>query len=393
MNDKNRFHDDTLCQSENGVDSKGFESLSTPVYRASTLIFPTVKAYQKRRENLYDGYSYGHYGTPTTKELEQKITTLEQGARTVLTPSGMSAIALISLVCAKPGQKILFPDTVYDTARTFAEKFLAEFGIRSHFYDPSVGERIAELIDANVALIWVESPGSFTLEIQDLPAIASSARRYGVKIAADNTWATPLRCRPLELGADFSVNSLSKYFSGHSDVVMGSISVRDDDLYKKLKDYCRYLGYGVHADAASLVLRGIKTMAVRVDRSEATATMLAEMVSQWDCVDKVYYPPFATTPGHALWRRDFKGATGLFSFVLNPDSADRLDEGIEAMRHIKIGSSWGGTQSVVAVPNQFPARENGRPEPGWPIIRLSVGLESCDDLRDDLERARTIWTK
>jgi cystathionine beta-lyase len=258
------MRDPTLCVAPSDGPSTAFESLAVPVHRASTVVFPTVAAYQGRRDEIYDGFSYGLYGTPTSRELEVRLSRLEGAARTLVLPSGFAAIALTTLAAVAAGRRVLFPDSIYDTVRPFAEQFLAGLGIRSGYYDPLIGGEIAAILTADDALVWVESPGSMTMEVQDVPAIAAAAHAVGAKVAADNTWATPLRFKALGHGVDFSVCALSKYVAGHSDVMMGSVSVADVALYRRLKDFSRYLGYGVSADESSLVLRGLETLAIRM---------------------------------------------------------------------------------------------------------------------------------
>ncbi|MDO9489791.1 MAG: cystathionine beta-lyase [Sphingomonadaceae bacterium] len=381
------MHDDTLCLPIRRSSPDSFQSLSVPVHRASTITFPTVEAYQNRRDEIYDGYSYGLYGTPTSRALESRIAELEQAARTLVLPSGFAAIAVTTLASAQTGQRVLFPDNCYDTIRPFAANFLSGLGIEATFYDPSLGADIASLLDDRVALIWVESPGSITLEVQDIPSIVRVAHARGIRVAADNAWATPLRFRPLAHGCDFSIYPLSKYLSGHSDVVMGSVSVSDIALYRRLKDYSRYLGLGASADDASLVLRGIETLAVRLDRSEASALTLAGWLQDRPSVRAVRHPGLPQTPGHAFWRRDFSGSSGVFSLFLDPGVRGELAAAIESLELFAIGASWGGTRSVVAVLNQAPPRTVGALDHDGPIVRLSVGIEHVDDLRADLERA------
>lgn len=384
------MHDDTLCLPMGRATREGFDSLTEPVFRASTIVFPTVDAYQQRREQVYDGYSYGLYGTPTSRSLELRISELEHAERTLVLPSGFAGIAVVTLACAVSGQRVLFPDNCYDTVRPFAVQFLAGLGIESTFYDPAIGAGIDALIGDDVALVWVESPGSMTLEVQDVPAIAAAARARGVKVAADNAWATPLRFRPLEHGCDFSLYPLSKYLGGHSDIIMGSVAVKDVALYRRLKDFSRYLGMGVSADDSSLALRGIETLAVRLDRSEATGLELARAAGAHPSVVEVRHPALPTSPGHALWKRDFTGATGVFTLFLDPRVRPRLAAAIEDMRLFAIGASWGATRSIVAVLDTPPHR-SVRPTPhDGPLIRLSVGLEHVDDLRADLDRALTM---
>ena len=381
------MHDDTLCLPLRRAPEDGFDSLGIPIHRASTITFPTVESYQKRREAIYDGYSYGLYGTPTSRALEIRIAELERASRALVVPSGFAAIALTTLAAAQSGQCVLFPDNCYDTVRPFAINFLGGLGIRSAFYDPALGSNIAGMLNDEVSLVWVESPGSVTLEVQDVPAIAAAAHARGIKVAADNAWATPLRFRPLDHGCDLSIIPLSKYLNGHSDVVMGAIAVRDVALYRRLKDVSRYLGLGASSDDASLVLRGIETLAVRLDRSEASALELAQWLEGRPSVQAVRHPALATSPGHQFWKRDFSGSSGVFSVFLDAAVRPILADAIEALEYFSIGASWGGTRSVVAVLDDAPLRTVGPVPHVGPIVRLSIGLENIEDLRADLEKA------
>lgn len=382
------MHDETRCLrvSKTAADNE-FRSLSVPVHRASTIVFPTVAAYQRRREVFYDGYSYGLYGTPTSRALEAQIASLEGGRKALTVPSGLAAITLTTLAMARGGDRMLIPDNVYDPVRTLSEKFLAFLGIEAVFYDPLIGARISELLDDRVRLVWVESPGSVTMEVQDVPAIVAAAHARGIKVAADNTWATPLRFKPLAHGVDFSVAALSKYQAGHSDVVMGSIAVADETLYRRLRDVARYLGYGVSPEDCALVLRGIETLAVRLDRAEASALTIARWLERRPEVLEIRHPALSSSPGHEVWRRDFAGASGLFSVVLQPWTRPGLAAAIESLRLFAIGASWGGTKSIVAVMDPPPVR-SAVPliDPG-PFVRFSIGLEHVDDLIADLENA------
>lgn len=381
------MRDATLCLTPIEEDGGHFESLAVPVHRASTIVFPTVEAYQTRRQAIYDGYSYGLYGTPTSRALENRIALIEGAARTLVVPSGFAAISLTTLASVASGKRVLFPDTIYDTVRPFAEQFLASLGIRFAYYDPLIGAELANQLEPDDALIWVESPGSMTLEVQDVPAIVEVAKARGLKVAADNTWATPLRFKPLAHGVDFSVCAISKYLAGHSDVVMGSISVSDPTLYRRLKDFTRYMGYGVSADESSLVLRGIETLAIRLDRCEQSALHLARWLATQDAVRAVRHPGLPSSPGHAIWKRDFAGGTGLFSIFLAPWTRPHLAEVIESLELFAIGASWGGTRSVVAVLDGPPVRTATRLDHDGPIVRFSIGLEDVEDLHADLSRA------
>lgn len=378
------MHDETKCLKVPAANGP-FASLSVPVHRASTIVFDSVEAYQNRRAAMYDGYSYGLYGTPTTRTLENAIAAIEGASRAMVAPSGFAAIALTTLTFAAAGQRVLFPDNAYDTVRPFADRFLGRLGIKPVFYDPLIGGSIDTLLDSSVQLVWVESPGSMTLEVQDVPAITAVCRQKNIITAADNTYATPLRCKPLELGIDISVCAASKYISGHSDVVMGSIAVNDEAIFRQLKDHSRFLGQGVSADEASLVLRGMETMAVRLDRCEQTALSLLGSLISNPAVREVRHPSLESNPGHQFWVRDFSGSTGLITLFLEPWTKAVLARAIEAMSQFAIGASWGGTKSVVAVLDQPPIRTATAAPHDGPVVRLSIGLEHPDDLAASLK--------
>ncbi len=383
------MRDESKCLKVPRADGS-FASLSIPVHRASTIVFDSVDAYRNRRGAMYDGYSYGLYGTPTTRTLEHALAALEGAPRALVLPSGFAAIALTTLTFCAVGQRVLFPDTAYDTVRPFADRLLGRLGIKPVFYDPMIGGGIADLLDSSVQLVWVESPGSMTLEVQDVPAITAACRARGILTAADNTYATPLRCKPIALGVDISICAASKYISGHSDVVMGSIAVKDEGVFRQLKDHTRFLGQGVSADEASLVLRGMETMAIRLDRCEQTAMSLLPLFGASEAVREVRHPALPSNPGHEFWKRDFTGAGGLITLFLEPWTRPVLDGAIEAMEQFAIGASWGGTKSVVAVLDQPPLR-SAMPSPhDGPIVRLSIGMEHPDDLTESLQRCLEI---
>ncbi|OYY68186.1 MAG: cystathionine beta-lyase [Sphingomonadales bacterium 28-55-16] len=383
------MHDETKCLKFAAAEG-AFASLSVPVHRASTIVFETVEAYKNRRSAIYDGYSYGLYGTPTTRTLENAIAALEGASRAMVVPSGFAAIALTTLTFAAAGQRVLFPDNAYDTVRPFADRFLGRLGIKPVFYDPLIGSKIDALLDSSVQLVWVESPGSMTLEVQDVPAISAACREKGIMTAADNTYATPLRCKPLDLGIDISICAVSKYISGHSDVVMGSIAVNDEAVFRQLKDHSRFMGQGVSADEASLVLRGMETMAIRLDRCEATALSLLDRLVAHEAVREVRHPSLLSNPGHSFWARDFSGSTGLITLFLEPWTKPVLASAIEAMNQFAIGASWGGTKSVVAVLEQPPLRTATAAPHDGPVVRLSIGLEHPGDLTASLEEGLDI---
>ena len=364
----------------------GYASLSVPTHRASTIVFRTAEEYAKRGERGPDGYLYGLHGTPTTRALQARLTALEGGQRTALLPSGQAAIATVFLTVTAPGDRILIPDTVYPPVRDLAANFLAPRGIDCEIYDPELAaESIADRIDRRTRLVWLESPGSTTMEVQDVMAITNAAHAKGALVGCDNTWATPLFFKPLSHGVDFSMQALTKYAGGHSDFLMGSVSVSDVQLYYRLKATMRMLGIGVSPDDCFLALRGLETMGVRLAHSSRVALELASELSRSPAVERVLHPALSDSPGHAIWKRDFAGSSGVFSAVLRRDVQPiAVAEALAAMRFFSIGASWGGTHSLLVPMEIAKDRTIKRWDPGTTILRLSIGMEDPEDLREDL---------
>lgn len=398
MKDGKDVKDLTRVVHHPAVSHEGFASLAVPTYRASTITFEDAEAYENRRKRGPDGYVYGMYGTPTTRTLQAQLSALEGAARTMITPSGQAAIALVFLTVLVPGDKVLIPDCIYPPTRLLCTRFLAARGIDHEVYDPLIGAGIADLIDDRTKLIWLESPGSMTMEVADTAAITAVARERGVLTGCDNTWATPLLFKPLMHGVDFTTEALTKYISGHSDIVLGSISVRDAQLYQRLVDTLQVIGTSVSADDCSLALRGLETLGVRLAHCGRVSTDFARRLQEFPAVTRVMHPALPTCPGHQFWLRDFAGASGVFSFVLDPRTKPALNSALNGMRVFTLGASWGGTRSLIG---PRPIKED-RTLRTWtdegPAIRISIGLEDPEDLWNDLERlllelGRTVLTK
>ena len=366
------------------VSHDGFASLAVPTYRASTIVFEDARAYVERGKRGPDGYTYGLHGTPTTRTLETQISALEQGERTVIVPSGQAAITIVMLAVLLPGDRVLIPDSIYPPVRGFCVNYLQARGIEHASYDPLHGAKIAELIDQRTRLVWVESPGSTTMEFQDVADIVRQAHARGCLVGCDNTWATPLLFKPLAHGADFSSEALTKYVGGHSDILMGSISVRDVQLHRRLKDTTRMLGIGVSPDDCALALRGIETMGVRLAHMGRVSTEFAARLQSYRAVDRVLHPALPSCPGHEIFRRDFAGASGVFSIVLNSGVDEQLESALSGLKVFSIGASWGGTHSLIA-PMSVKGQRVVKPWTGGPILRISVGLEDPEDLWQDLD--------
>jgi len=378
------MHDLSRCVHHPAVSQEGFSSLAIPTWRASTIVYDDPQAFARRAERGLDGYTYGLHGTPTTRTLEAQLTELHGGIRTVLVPSGQAAVALTMLAVLAPGQKVLIPDSVYPPVRHFCADYLVPRGIACEVYDPMIGAAIADLIDPQTRLIWMESPGSGTMEVQDVPAIAAVARSKGVLTGCDNTWASPLLFKPLAHGADFAIEALTKYVGGHSDLLLGSITVADLALRKRLKDTLGLLGIGVSPDEVSLALRGIETMGVRMAHSGRVARDFAERLQGQPVIARVLHPALPSCPGHALWQRDFKGSSAVFSIVVRPECCDRVYPAMSRLRMFAIGASWAGTRSLIA-PMAIATERTVTPwNPAEAVVRLSIGLEEESELWADL---------
>lgn len=380
------MHDETRCVAPSAVNLDGYDSLSVPIYRASTIRYPDASSFTSRFERSADGYIYGLYGTPTHRHLEFKITELHGGVRTVLAPSGQAAITMTLLAILEHGDRILIPDTAYGPVREFAVNEARSLGIVTEFYDPLDLTALAALLERKTRLVWVESPGSITMEMQDVPRIVELAHAKGTLVGCDNTWASPLNFRPLQHGADIVAEALSKHLGGHSDVLMGSVTVRDEELGLRLKAAYGRLGIGISPDDCVLVLRGIDTLAVRLARASTSALAIAEWLAEHPMVDQVLYPALPRSPGHEIWQRDFAGACGVFTFTVDPSAVDRIFNALDAFELISIGASWGGTRSLIA-PTSVKTQRTAMPWTGAEhLLRISVGMEHPDDLRGDLER-------
>lgn len=367
------------------VSHDGFASLSTATYRASTIVFDDAESYTNRKYRGPDGYTYGLHGTPTTRTLEAQLSALETGERTVLVPSGQCAITIVFLTVLKPGDTVLIPDTAYPPVRGFCANYLAPRGIGYKVYDPLIGAGIETLIDSSTKLIWMESPGSTTMEFQDIPAIVKVAQKHHILTGCDNTWATPLFFKPLAHGIDFSMQALTKYVAGHSDLLLGSVSVREIALHRALKDTMRMLGVGVSPDDCQMALRGIQTMGVRLTHVGEVAADFAKRLAAFPVVQQVLHPCVPGCPGAEYWKRDFTGASGVFSVILNPCVDGELDAALSGLKLFSIGASWGGTHSLIAPMSVKTDRVVTQWANDGAILRLSIGLEDSEELWTDLE--------
>ncbi|QKC95573.1 trans-sulfuration enzyme family protein [Mesorhizobium sp. NZP2298] len=383
------MNDLTQCVLTPDVPTDGFVSLGVGVHRASTIVFANAAAYASRGDRGHQGYSYGLYGTPTTRTLEAKITSLEGGVWSFLTPSGQAANALAVMPFLTTGDHVLIADTAYPPMRDFAESDLRRLGVDVEFFDPLSPEDVASKMRTRTRIVWCESPGSTTMEILDLPKIAAIAHQGGALVGFDNTWATPLNFKPLEHGADIVTEALTKFVSGHSDVLMGSITVSDAALIKPIRSLMGRMGIGVSADDASLVLRGFETLGVRLRHSERVALDFARRLAGHPLVERLLHPALETSPGHEIWKRDFLGSSGVFSILFKGSASRHVEAALDALEVFAIGASWGGTRSLAA-PMSIDGFRSAAPWAGPDIIlRLSIGLEDEHELWADIERLLT----
>jgi cysteine-S-conjugate beta-lyase len=367
---------------------EGFRSLATPVYRGSTTLFSDAAAVTDDW-NQYDvGYTYGLYGTTTTLELAARICELEGGFRTLITPGGQCAISTINFAFLKAGDHILVPESVYGPNRKLTRYVLRRFGVESTFYAPTIGREIEAMFKPNTRMVWCESPGSITMEVQDVPAIAEVAHAHGAMVVMDNTWAAGVLFDALAHGVDITMQAVTKYIGGHSDLLLGAITVKDEAAWKTLGEHQQVLGAAASPDDCSLALRGMKTMAVRLKAIENSALHIAEWLSRRPEVELVLHPALPSCPGHEFWKRDFLGSSGLFSIVFKPSATkQQVLAFVNALELFKIGYSWGGFASL-AVAYDF-TEFKGRPDYGHRIVRLHIGLEETNDLIADLEHGLT----
>ncbi len=357
--------------------------VNPPVYRASTVLFPTMEEFQRRGERKYTGFSYGIQGTPTTLDLTDALAELSGAHRAVVTSSGYSAITLALMPFLGQGDHLLVADTVYAPTRAFCTGTLARFGVETTFYDPHAGAAVGELMRPTTKIVFAESPGSQTFEVQDVPAIARAAHARGAVVVFDNTWATPLNFRAFDHGVDVEVQAATKYLGGHSDLMMGVIAARTEELFRTVKDGVSEFGDCVAPDLCYTVLRGLRTLAVRMRHHERSALEVAQWLARRPEVSRVLHPALPDDPGHALWQRDFLGSSSLFGVQLATGSPRAVAALMDGLQLFKIGASFGGFESLIlpATPTRV---VRPRSEPGT-LIRLHIGLEALEDLIADLD--------
>jgi cystathionine beta-lyase len=354
--------------------------VNTPIYRGSTILFPTVEALEANDQP----FTYGRLGTPTVRALEAAIAEIEGGHRTLLTPSGLSAIATSLLAFLAAGDEVLVVDSVYRPARRFCDNVLKRLGVTVTYYDPLVGAGIEKLITKKTKVVFTESPGSQTFEVQDVPAIAKATHSAGAVVILDNTWATPLYFKPFAHGADVSIQAATKYIGGHADIMLGAITVNERSAAAITKTH-EDLGLCVGPEDVYLGLRGLRSLAVRLAHHQRSAFEIARWLSGRPEVARVIHPGLPGDPGHAIWKRDFTGASGLFSFVLKPVAREKVAAMLDGLKLFGMGYSWGGFESLIIPFDPRAYRTATAWKAEGPALRVHIGLEDVDDLKADLE--------
>ena len=361
--------------------------VNLPVHRASTILSEHLDGYVHRfdGDNRYDNVTYGATGTQNSRALAEAVAAIEGGHRTVVTGTGLSAVTMAVSAVVRAGDHVLVPDSVYGPTRRFCAEVLSRYGVETGFYDPAAGAGIAQAMRANTRLVYTEAPGSLTFEMQDVPAIAKAAREHGALVAMDNTWATPMFFRPLEHGVDISIQAGTKYLAGHSDLVIGMITTATDELFRTIADQTFAFGDTASPDDCFLALRGMRSLSVRLKRQSESAMQVARWLDARPEVRRVLYPALESDPGHALWKRDFEGASSLFGLALHTADEAAVARMVNGLELFRIGSSWGGYESLVAY-NRMPIPRTVIPWTETPsLLRIHVGLEDPDDLVADLE--------
>jgi len=365
----------------NPRDYHGF--VNPPVVHASTVLFPDARTMDRRAQK----YTYGTRGTPTTDALAEAINELEGSAGTILVPSGLAAVTVPFLAFAKAGDHVLIVDSVYHPTRHFCDTMFARLGVDVEYYDPLIGADIGRLIRPNTSIVHTEAPGSNTFEMQDIRAIADVAHAAGAVVMMDNTWATPLYFKALDFGVDVTMHAATKYPSGHSDVLFGTVSANAKHWDQLLEGHGA-LGVCASPDDSYQILRGLRTMGLRLERHQESALEIARWLEGREEVAKVLHPALPSFEGHEIWKRDFKGASGLFSFVLKENDPARFKERgfafLDALRIFGLGYSWGGYESLAVMCNLADRTIAKAPE-GGPLIRLQIGLEDVADIKRDIE--------
>lgn len=363
-----------------------YGAVNVPVYRASTILHPTVAEMEASHSSGNFLNRYGRVGTPTTEAFETAIAAIEGGFNTVSMSSGLAALTSSLLAFLSTGDHVLLTDSIYGPVRRFADSHLTRLGIEVEYFDPLIGGDIAKQIKANTKIVFVESPGSLTFEVQDIPAIAAATHAAGALVFMDNTWASPVYCKPFSLGVDVSIHACTKYITGHSDAMLGCATAASEELYIALKTFCVHQGICAGTEELFLGLRGMRTLSVRLERHMKTGIALASWLEQRPEVSRILHPALPSDPGHELWKRDFSGASGLFGFILHDVPKKAVDAMLDSLALYGMGASWGGFESLILPTKPGPIRTASEWKAEGPSLRIHAGLEDIEDLKADLEQ-------
>ena len=377
--ERKKRHISTLVTQIGRKPEDQFGFINPPTYRGSTVLFPNVATL----ESLNQPYTYGTKGTPTVRSLEEAWSILAGAEDSVTVPSGLAAICLAVMTATQAGDHILSTDSVYQPTRNFCDNILAKFGVLIEYYDPHLSDQIFHLFREQTTAIIVESPGSQSMEIQDVPAISKAAHEKGICVILDNTWATPIFFPPHDRGADLVIEAGTKYLSGHSDLLIGLVSA-NKKWAKRLRTTFNAFAIGAGPDECSLALRGLRTMALRLNAQQKSALEIADWLSKQEQVESVLHPALISHPDHNLWKRDFLGSSGVFSIILNERYRKYIAEFLDKLELFGIGFSWGGYESLVLPFDCNAYRTATRWDPPGPCLRFSIGIEDVNDLKEDL---------
>jgi len=360
-------------------------AVNTPVFRCSTVLYPNTTAYRERMNHRYDRMTYGLAGTPSTFTFEEAMAALEGGYRCVAVPSGLVAVTAALMAFLEAGDHVLMVDSTYGPTRKFCDGLLKRQGVTTTYYDPLIGAGIADLMRPETKVVFCESPGSQTFEVQDIPAIAQAAHARGAKVLLDNSWATPVFFKAFRHGVDVSIHACTKYVGGHSDVLLGAITAAGEDDWRRVRDAVSELGICPGSEEVYLGTRGLRTLTVRLRHQQEAGLKVARWLAARPEVARVLHPALPEDPGHALWQRDFEGASSLFGVVLNPYPDAAVVAMLDGIKLFGMGSSWGGYESLLIPTTPEVLRTATRWEGPGPSLRIHVGLEDTDDLIADLE--------
>lgn len=391
MQDKKRTVETKMVHSEYKAPDD-FEAFPPAVYRASTIFFPDVESLRERRWQEKAFYTYGTHGTPTTYTLEGRLAEIENADYCRVVPSGLSALTVVNFAFLQAGDDVLMPENIYSPNREFVEWLEKRFQITARFYRPMIGADIEKEIKPNTKLIWVEAPGSVSMEVEDIPLISEIAHRHNLIVALDNTWSAGIYYDGFAHGADVIVQALTKYQSGGGDVLMGAVLTKDRVLNKKIEFAHMILGLSVGADDVNLVLRNLPSLKVRIDAHGASALAIAKWLRDRPEIDKVLHPAFEDCPGHAIWKRDFTGASGLFSVIFKPEYTEaQIDAFVNQLQLFKIGYSWGGPVSL-CLPYRMNEMRDTWAHKGQ-LVRFNIGFENTEELIQDIAQSLSGWTR